>query len=229
MKNSRLTFPVLAAVGAALIIGLLVATVAAQTIIGRSIITAGGGTAAGGEASVSGLVGQAITGLSSGASTQIRGGWWSSTSGPRLGQAGFIPLITLDSCGAFVGAQECEDNDRPAQANGPLRFGTSLHGNVRDGNESKSDQNTEDWFYFDWPGDGGLTIDVTGFAPIGQLILYYQSVDQGALALVADEPSGVYHLTYDGSAGAGKYLVRLFVPGNQRPANSPDYTLVVTD
>jgi hypothetical protein len=227
MTKLRLTLPALAAVCAALIIVVLAAAVAADTVIGRSIITAGGGAVENGQASVSGLVGQAITGRSSGASTELLGGWWSTTSGPRIGRAGFIPLIMLNSCGEFVGTWECEDNDIPGQANGPLRFGQTLHGRLSDANESRSDQNTEDWFYLDWPGDGALTIEVSGFSPVGQLILYYQSVGQGAVALVADEPSGVYHIDYDGSAGPGRYLVRLFVPGDRRPASWPEYSLVV--
>lgn len=232
MKKIRFASPgllALLALVAGLALGAIVLAAGAEAVIRRSIISSGGGSSASAEVRAGGLLGQAITGRSNGPSTEILGGWWAATGSQGVSRAGFIPLIMIDSCGEFLGTRECEDNDTPGQANGPLRLGQPLQGSLTDANESASDQHTEDWFYFDWSGEGSLTIDVTDFSPIGQVILYYESVDQGIVAQVADQPDGAYHITYDGSAGPGLYLVRLFVPGAARPPGAPDYTLVVND
>lgn len=229
MEKLRLTLPGLAALCAALVVGAIVLAVGTDTVIRRSIISSGGGRSASAEVRARGLLGQAITGRSVGPSTQILGGWWAATGSQGVSRAGFIPLIMVNSCGQFLGAWECEDNDTPGQANGPLRLGRPLQGRLTDANESASDQHTEDWFYFDWSGEGSLTVDVTDFSPIGQVILYYESVGQGIVAQEADQPDGAYHLAYNGSAGPGRYLVRLFVPGAARSPGAPDYTLVVNN
>jgi hypothetical protein len=226
MKLSRLALAGAVVLGAVLVIGAIALAAPADTLIRRSVISAGAGTGSSGQTSVRGLFGQAITGLSSESSTQIRGGWWTAGGSGGAREGSFMPLLLHNAC-VFTGAWECEDNDLPDQANGPLRFGQPLKGSLADANESASDQNTEDWFYFDWAAGGVLSVDVTSFSPVGQVALYHESVGSGDVALAADEPSGDYHLTYDGSAGAGKYLLRLYVPGDKRPAGAPNYTLVV--
>lgn len=229
MNRFRLLLPGLVVLCAALALAAIVAAVTSETVIRQAVFSAGGDTAAGGNARVSGVLGQPVTGRASGPSTELFGGWWSAVGSAGSNSDSYIPLLFVSPCADFDGTQECEDNDRPSQANGPLQFGLALTGELSDANENDIDENTEDWFFFQWSGEGFVSIGVTGFAPVGQVILYYESIDQGAVISLDNQSNGVYQITYDGQAGAGLYLIRLFVPGADRLAGAPDYSLLVTN
>jgi hypothetical protein len=138
----------------------------------------------------------------------------------------FLPLIEKDFCGGFTGPEQ-EDNDAPAQANGPLCSGQVVTGSIYDSNESAANENSEDWFYFLWSGDGQVTIEVTSFPAMAGVFLY-RDPPASPLDWVANQPGGKYTIVYDGTSITGKYYVRLFVDGTLRPGIAPDYALKVT-
>ncbi len=132
----------------------------------------------------------------------------------------FMPMAFNNYWG---GPRENEPNDLPTTANGPLQVGKVYIGSPDD----KWPGEERDWFYFDYKGTGNITVDVTNFIPDAQ-VLMFKDPDYGTiLDSQANQPGGNYQLFYNGSAGAGKYMIWLFAPANH-PKNHGDYTLKVT-
>jgi hypothetical protein len=132
-----------------------------------------------------------------------------------LGGFVFLPIMTTpEPC--YPGPWESEPNDSRAQANGPLCFGVQYMGSPND-----SLPNIEnDYFYFDLPANGPVTVLVTNFLPIGQL----QLIAPNDLVYVADQSNGTYQIHYTGPAG--RYYARLVaLPGHPVGQN---YMLRVT-
>jgi hypothetical protein len=120
--------------------------------------------------------------------------------------------------------REVEPNNSPGAANGPIALGTDVFGSPDD--DWPGDE--RDWFSFNYDGSGTIVIDVTGFLAVAQVNLYKDGNYAAPLASDSDQGSGVYHVEYNGAAGAGLYKLWLFVPPSH-PKNNGDYILTVTN
>ena len=132
----------------------------------------------------------------------------------------FNPMVFNNYWG---GPWEIEPNDSPSAANGPLQLGKNYFGSPDD----KWPGEERDWFYFNYGGTGNITVDVTNFIPDAQVLMFKDPNYGTILDSQANQPGGNYQLFYNGSAGAGKYMIWLFAPANH-PKNHGDYTVKVT-
>lgn len=80
MIRKRLGFTGLLILYLCLVTVAIIGASSGSTILGRSVIVSGGGTAAISEVRMNGTVGQAITGASAGTSTRIQAGYWNASS-----------------------------------------------------------------------------------------------------------------------------------------------------
>lgn len=130
-----------------------------------------------------------------------------TTWGCRL----YLPLVLKDYKPFFEGPFEMEDNDSPAQANGPLRSGQDYQGYPDDDN---------DYFHFTSTASGTITVNMTGHTGTGVQVLLY---DQD-FSMVQVDNTPPYAINY--SAAPGKYSVRIYSAGGFN--NTTPYTLKVT-
>jgi hypothetical protein len=130
----------------------------------------------------------------------------------RYGMKTHLPLILKDYHTYFEGPWEQEENNSPAQANGPIRSGVQYSGYPNDDN---------DYFYFTTGANGTITVNLTGHTGAGvQLLLYYQLTND----LKVIDNSAPYEITYNGAPG--NYYVRIYTASSFN--NTSPYTLWVT-
>lgn len=128
--------------------------------------------------------------------------WWSFTTGRPVRI--LLPMVLRNTCPGYNLPVETEPNNDEFTPNGLICFDRTYSGTVND---------VEDWYSFEWTGEGTIVIDVADFASVGQLILYYDNTAAGSLARESDQIDGHYRVTYsDPAAAAGTYLVRLYAP-----------------
>jgi hypothetical protein len=137
----------------------------------------------------------------------------------------FLPAMNVRFCPDF-GSSEVEPNDKDFQANGQLCWDENYTGNPNN-NVGGPTAEDSDWFYLDWNGQGTLDVTITDYLVDGQVLLYHESDTSSYVKWIFLQPDKDYSFTYNGAAGAGRYYIRLFAPGNH-PTNGGDYTLSVT-
>ena len=119
---------------------------------------------------------------------------------------------------------EQEPNDTPAQANGPLRPNHNYLGLASFASYSVDEIRRNDYFYFDAPGAGTITVHLTDYAAsLGQLQLHFQAVPNlitDPLTLVPGVSATIKH-----AGQAGRYYVRIVTL--EGPNATDPYTLQV--
>ncbi|MCS7283698.1 MAG: hypothetical protein RMK65_06855 [Anaerolineae bacterium] len=174
-------------------------------------IGGGGGTAIGGTASISGALGQAVAGLSSGGNITLQAGFWTGRRQAKI----YLPLVLRDYISYFEGPCEQEDNDRSSQANGPLYSGRYYCGYPND---------WYDWFYVYLRTTGRITVSVTNYTGAGgQLLLFSQL---GELLKRDYQGANDYDLYLEHTVSTGGiYYITVYT---ERNFNTTPYTLRVT-
>ena len=138
----------------------------------------------------------------------------------------YTPIIFNNHCAGFTGPREGEVNDSTASANGPLCFGREYKGSPDDNPNSPADQDS-DYYYIDVNQPSTIQIRVSDFLPANaQVQLYYLTVGQ-LVAIDAADGDGDYAIDYPGTAGVGRYFIRV-VAGAGHTVGNGDYSLSVT-
>jgi len=172
-------------------------------VINRWIIGGGGGTATGGNVSLSSALGQALAGPSSGGNVSISVGFW--TGGvASVDREVYLPMIVKNfinyapPCGP--GNDYCEDYDTRGQAYGPLESGTGYSAYPDDSN---------DYYYVILTESTSITVQVTGYQTEGQLMVYDE--DEITLGRDWNNAGGDGVMTVGPlDLGAGRYYIRVY-------------------
>jgi hypothetical protein len=216
--SSITSFKVLVILGVILLVA--VAALAAGPSINSWLISPGGGYLDGAGINVHSAIGQPFGGSVSNGLTLCSGllcGSGASATGKTFV---YLPEIFNNNCNGFNGPGEIEPNNTQLTANGPLCFGQNYSGSPDDNRPGAE----YDLFYIDLPAGSGVKVTLTGFLADAQLILLEDA--SGAVAgRDHSQASGNYQVNYDGSMGAGRYLIMLFAPANH-PTGNGDYTLM---
>jgi hypothetical protein len=202
----------------ALLIGVTV--LAAGPSINSWLFSPGGGYLDGDGINVHSAIGQPFGGSVSNGLTLCSGllcGSGASATGKTFV---YLPAMFNNSCNGFNGPGEIDPNDTQLTANGPLCFDQNYSGSPDDNSPGAQ----YDFFYINLPAGSGVKVTLTSFLADAQLILLENA--SGAVAgRDHSQISGNYQVIYDGSMGAGRYLIMLFAPANH-PTGNGDYTLM---
>lgn len=180
--------------------------------ISRWNIGGGGGTASGGNVTISGALGQGIAGPSSDGNILVSAGFWSG--GPSR-HAVYLPLVVRNMvsyappCGPLN--NYCEENDTWQQAYGPLQPNASYTAYPDD---------AEDFYYILLLSAAQVTFSVTNYQASGWLIVYSESYTEIGRRPAQNNQiiAGPYNLS------PGKYYIRIYT---SQPYNSTAlYTLI---
>jgi hypothetical protein len=137
--------------------------------------------------------------------------YWNPTHGKT-----YLPFLTTLKT-FFEGPAELEPNSKYNQANGAL-----ISNRVYSGLSNDSD----DYFYFTANASGTIQVNISGHTGQGvQLLLYYQSVEAGAIKQCNKAP-GSTSCTINHDGGPGLYYVRIYT--GLTPYTNQTYSLQVT-
>lgn len=186
--------------------------------INRWVVGGGGGTATGGNVSLSSTLGQALAGPSSGGDVAISVGFWSG--GPTAHNI-YLPMVARNlisyapPCGP--GNNYCEDYDSWQNPYGPLESDVSYSAYPNDAN---------DYYYFVLRNTGAVTVRVTNYQAEGQVLVRDEALEEKGKAVEQAGGDGIMEVSIS-SLPSGKYYIQLYTaPGHE---NSSDlYTLRVT-
>jgi len=143
---------------------------------------------------------------------QHQPGFLAGTSGVHTLGRIFLPISYRNFAYYFIGPWEVELNNDYTQANGPLIFNRDYYGYPND---------ERDWFSFNLPSPGQVTIDLTNMVGSGvQLQLFYQNIGNR----VGYDPVPPYQIVYNGQPGL--YYVFIYTASGFN--NTIPYTLRVS-
>ena len=131
--------------------------------IGRWVLGGGGGPSTGGNVSLWGVLGQPVTGRSTGGNIVLKSGFRFGGGAHRV----YVPVVLRDftyyapPCAASN--RYCEDNDTFATAYGPVVLGAEYRGYPND---------KYDYYTFWLDSTQSVTIRLQNYQAIGDLILY---------------------------------------------------------
>ena len=127
----------------------------------------------------------------------------------------YAPLILRNAPLYFDGPNEAENNDTAATANGPLRLNTDYRAFPDD---------ADDYFRFDLPSDGTLTLSITGHIAENtrNVQLQLRSATDASIQFVFQKPFVIQR-----SLPAGTYLARVFYAPPGPYSTTAPYTLRV--
>jgi hypothetical protein len=217
MNTKRFLPPALAMVLVALVF--IAAALAASPSMRWFLVDSGGGYVQGGQYGLASAIGQPVSGRVSNGYTLHSGLYLGHPSITPADRYVFLPMVMDEPCMGFAGPREKEPNDAPGHANGPLCSGIRYLGSPDSHGSSRDD----DWYSFDWSGNGTITIELENFLTIGQLLLF-RDPNAGYLDRDYDQADGHYTISYTGAGQSGTYYIMVFAPDGH-PTGNGDYTL----